>query len=77
VSGYAYHIEDAPDPGAARLPKPDGGVNDLNGDECAGDGADPCATKQPTLRRQSDQTAGHCSKNSLVACIHAPSTFLD
>jgi hypothetical protein len=51
VSGYAYHIEDALDPGAARLPKPDGGVNDLNGDERAGDGADPCVAKQPTLRR--------------------------
>jgi hypothetical protein len=54
VSGYAYHVEDAPDPRAVCLLKPDEGVNDLNGDERAGDGADPCAAKQPTLHRKPD-----------------------
>jgi len=62
VSAYPYHVEDAPDPRAARLPEPDGGVDDLDGDERAGDGADSSAAEQPALGRQPDQTAGHRSQ---------------
>ena len=71
MSAHAYHVEDAPDPGAPRLPEPDGGVDDLDGDERAGDGADPGAAEQPALRRQPDQTAGHRSQEqpSCMQCV--------
>ena len=69
-SSGAYHIEDAPDPGAARLPQPDGGVDDLDGDERAGDGADAGAAEQAALRGQPDQAAGHRSQEQ-TSCMHA------
>lgn len=67
-----YHVEDAPDPGSARLPEADGGVDDLDGDERAGDGADPGAAEQPALRRQPDQTAGHRSQEQPSCIMHPP-----
>jgi hypothetical protein len=72
VSAHAYHVEDAPDPGSARLPEADGGVDDLDGDERAGDGADPGAAEQPALRRQPDQTAGHRSQEQPSCIMHPP-----
>jgi hypothetical protein len=54
----AYHIQDAPDPGPARAPHPDGGVDDLDGDERAGDGADPSAAEEAALGGQADEAAG-------------------
>jgi hypothetical protein len=53
----AYHIQDAPDPGPAGLPDPDGGVDDLDGDEPSGDGADPRAAEEAALGGQADEPA--------------------
>jgi hypothetical protein len=56
--GSAYHIQDAPDPGPAGLPDPDGGVDDLDGDERSGDGADARAAEEAALGGQADEPAG-------------------
>lgn len=66
----AYHIEDAPDPGAAGLPEADGGVDDLDGDERARDGTDAGAAKQPALGGQTDEAAGHRAQEQ-TSCMHA------
>ena len=50
------------------LTQPDG-VDDLNGDECAGDGAG--AGEQPALRGQPDQLAGHHSQEQASSYMQA------
>ena len=69
ISG-AYHVEDAPDPGAAGAPEADGGVDDLDGDERAGDGADARAAEQAALRGQADQAAGDRSQEQPSCATH-------
>lgn len=70
----AYDVEDAPDPGAAGAPEADGGVDDLDGDERAGDGTDAGAPEEAALRGEPDQPAGDGAQEQTSCNIHSRET---
>lgn len=71
----SYHIADAGDPGSAGSPDADGGVDDLDGDEGSGDGADAGAAEEAALGGQPDQPASHRSKKQ-SSCTHTNTSML-
>lgn len=48
-------IKNEPDPGSEGEPEPDGGVNNLTAQECAGDGIDAGCPKEAALGGETDQ----------------------
>lgn len=70
----AYHVEEGPDAGVARVPEVAGRLGDLDGEDGAGDGPDAGAAQHPALGRQPhhgprhrpDQRP-HCGKKKPIA----------
>lgn len=55
----AYHVDDGPDAGVARVPEVARRLGDLDGEDGAGDGPNAGAAQHPALGRQPEHGPRH------------------